>query len=1016
MNIRLNILAILSLLGLFLTNSAVAQKSKRAASARDVSAVVVDTEGNPMVRATVTTNEGLTVVRTDEKGAFSLQVKSGYPIVIECDGFESIVTDPATNGTIDRFVMERGLMNAGANDIINLPNGIKDVKRYSVSAVGSASGDNFTNYSDLMTGNTLSGQVAGLTAILTNGGVNSANSTLGVRGLHSLSGNDVLVLIDGVPRSIDNILPEEIASIEVLKDAPSKIIYGSLATNGVILITTKSGAKHKRTINVNYDMGIGVAAEYPEYVNSYDYATLYNQARLNDGLSAYYTKDDLAGYAASSGENDFRYPSVDYYDYFLSRTSPWKRATIEFAGGNANTQYSLIAGYTNKGGIYKLGIDQGVKQYNVRGNLKMRVNDFISANVGLGAIMQNKKSSKLDDSSTFNNLSSLRPNEYPLIIASNIIAIEGNGYPALGASLTTDDNLYGDITYGGYTNTQTITGQLNVGLDFDLSKLLKGLSARGVMGFDNYFQGKESLTTNAPTYAPIWTKDANGDDELTLLPRKTSTVTDQQKLSSTYTYRRTSWLGGFDYLNTFDENHRLSANASAYYYLGQSTGTTQDTKSTNLLLRANYTYKNKYTAELSGAMMGSSRFGDNNRFLPTFAAGAAWILSEESFLEKSDLFDFLKLKASCGLLGYDGSTGYFLYENTWSAGSVRLNNTLAPTITTVSTIANEDLKWEKSFEYNVGLEGLLLDRRLSFDLNYFNEYRYDIIVSMESEYSGVYGTMIAQDNWGEVRNSGFDLSLNWSDKTGDLTYSVGSTMLFAKNKLLQTNEVKYEDSYLNSVGYSTDALFGYEALGLYGRDVALSDAPRQTLGRYGEGDVAYKDLNGDGIIDTNDRKYLGNSTPRFTLGLEANLEYKGFGLYILGTAQIGAHKFLNNSYYWFDGEDKYSAFAWECYDPKTNPEGEYPKLSTMSSKNNFQNSSMWLTNSSFFRLKNVEFSYTFGYDRPICNWLKSAKVYVRANNVLTLSAIKEMDPEVLNAGVTNYPILSAITGGVNLTF
>ncbi|MFI3305801.1 MAG: SusC/RagA family TonB-linked outer membrane protein [Rikenellaceae bacterium] len=1016
MNIRLNIISILSLLGLVVVSSAVAQNKSGDGASREVVAVVVDAEGNPLRNAQVTTNEGITSTYTDESGAFKISAKSGYAIVIESEGFETYISDPATNGAQVKYILDKAPIYAGESDVVKLPHGIEEARRYSVSAVSATTGEDMAAYSDLMTSNTLSGQLSGLTAILTNGGINAQNSTLGIRGLHSTSGNDILVLVDGIPRGIDTLLPDEIETIEVLKDATAKILYGSLATNGVVLITTKAGAKHKRTIKVNVDMGVNVISDLPEYLNSYDYATLYNQASINDGLSAHYSAADLAGYAASTGENDFRYPSVDYYDYFLQSASPWKRATLEFAGGNNNTQYALVAGFTDKDGIYKVGIDQGVTQYNVRGNLKMKVNNFIVAKVGMGAIMQNKRSSNLDDASTFSNLSTLRPNEYPLIIASNIIATESNGYPALGASLNTDDNLYGDITYGGNTKTVTITGQLNVGLDFNLNKIVKGLTARGSMGFDNYFQGKESLTTNAPTYAQLWMSDANGNDELTLLQRKTSTVTDQQKLSSTYTYRTTAWLGGFDYLRTFSDDHRLSANALTYYYIGQSTGTTQDTKVLNYALRANYAFKDRYIVEASGAIMGSNHFEGDNRYLPTFAVGAAWILSDETFLKESETIDFLKLKASGGLLGYDGSTSYFLYENTWSASTVRINSTLAPTLTTSTTVGNEDLKWEKSLEYNIGLEGLLLDRRLSFDFNYFNEYRYDIIVSMSSEYSDVYGTLVAQDNWGEVRNSGFDLGLTWRATAGDLTYSVGTNMLFAKNKLLQTNEVTYDDAYLNSVGYSTDALFGYEALGIFGRDVELAGAPTQTLGEYGVGDIAYNDLNGDGIIDTNDKRYLGNSEPRFNFGLEVNLNYKGFGLYVLGTAQIGAYKYLNNNYYWMDGEDKYSAVAWECYDPVTNPDGIYPMLTTQSANNNHQNSSFWLQNSSFFRLKNVEFSYTFGQERPICQWLKSAKIYVRANNLLTISGIKEMDPEVLNAGISNYPILSTVTGGVNLTF
>ncbi len=1021
MNIKANIIFLLSLWALATPLMVSAQgrhKGVEKSAITEVSAIVTDERGVPVDGATIWVNEGKDLTKSDENGHFVIEVISGASFMIEADGFESYVSNPNTDNIKSSFVLAKAPVYAGERDRINLPNGITNLNRYSVGAVGKVGGDEIESYSDALVSNMLQGKVAGLSAIMGIGGLSNNSSTLTIRGNSANDTNDALVLVDGIPRSLDNILPSEIESIEVLKDATSKIIYGAKATNGVVLVTTKKGAANKRIIKVNVDMGVGAATNYPEYLDSYNYATLYNEARVNDGLTPIYSDADLAGYAASSGAYDFRYPNVDYYDYFLKSSLSYKRADVEFSGGNDAIRYSMVAGYTGKGGLQSVGDNTGMTRINVRGNLSVQINKVISSYIGIAAVLQNIKSGYVNDGNTFSRLSTIRPNEYPLIISPDIIAVESNGYPALGASLSDSYNLYGDMMYGGSINTQNTSGLMNLGFNFDLDFLTKGLSAKASMSLDNYFSGQESLTTNAPTYAQLWTSDDEGNESVTLLQRRTSSVTDQEKLSSTSTYRNTSWSGGVDYLRTFDDMHRVTANALAYYYVGESTGVTQNDQTANFLLRGNYVYNDRYIVEASGAVMGSSRFTGRNRFLPTGAAGLGWIVSEENFLSDVKWLNYLKLKASAGVLGFDGSTGYFLTRNTWTdTSTVRLNSDLAPDVNMYNTVGNDELKWERTVEYNIGFETLVFDNRLAVEANYFNECRKDIIMTMSSQYSEVYGTIYGQDNWGEVRNQGFDLSASWRDRVSDLSYSIGFNALYSKNNYIKCDEVDYVDDYVGQRGNPTDALYGYVALGLFGKDVELEGAPHQTLGEYGVGDIAYADLNNDGVVDSNDRTCLGNSYPEFQLALDLDMSYKGFGLYLLFTSQLGGDKFLNNSYYWVSGDDKYSAEVSNRYHPQNNPTGSYPSLSTTGSPNNFTNSTFWLQNTSFLRLKSVEFSYTFGRERPITNWLRSVKVYARATNLWCISGVDSgLDPELLNAGVTNYPVLTTITGGVNISF
>jgi hypothetical protein len=271
-------------------------------------------------------------------------------------------------------------------------------------------------------------------------------------------------------------------------------------------------------------------------------------------------------------------------------------------------------------------------------------------------------------------------------------------------------------------------------------------------------------------------------------------------------------------------------------------------------------------------------------------------------------------------------------------------------------------------------------------------------------------------NIGKVRNQGIEFEARYLNKADDLFYSVGLSGMYSKNKLLATNEVEHPLEYRHATGKPTDAMFGYVDKGLFGKDTDLSDTPHQTLGYYGIGDISYEDLNHDGLIDENDRKMVGNSYPRVILGLNADLSYKGFGLHLAGTSNLGVYSWLSNAYYWNHGENKWSDMTLNRYHPTENPNGTYPRLTTLSGDNNFVNSTFWLANTSFFRLKNIELSYTFGYNELLGSAVKTIKIFVRGSNLFSISKIKTLDPEVLSGGVDSYPLLSTYTAGLSVVF
>ena len=301
------------------------------------------------------------------------------------------------------------------------------------------------------------------------------------------------------------------------------------------------------------------------------------------------------------------------------------------------------------------------------------------------------------------------------------------------------------------------------------------------------------------------------------------------------------------------------------------------------------------------------------------------------------------------------------------------------------------------------------------EANYFNELRYDIIQRLDLINSSMYGTLIPSTNWGKVMNQGVELEMKYSDRVDQLFYQVGANLIFSKNKVLQTDEINYPEDYLEIVGQPSDAMFGYVSRGLFGKDIDISQPhSTQTFGDYQDGDIAYEDLNEDGMVDDRDRQILSNSYPRTHVGVDLNLNYNGFGLYVQGTAQLGFSNWLNNSYYWNRGEDKYSAITLDRYHPVENPTGTYPRLTSTDGANNFRNSSFWIENADFFRIKNVELSYTLtGTQSDV---FRTVKFFARGTNLLLFSKNQMFDPEVMNAGLSNYPVLKNITGGISISF
>ena len=981
---------------------------------------IVDDSGNPVVSASITTGEGAAVHYTNKNGVFQMRVKPEAILLVEHAGFEPATIDLKSRSFPEELILMRTDLLVSDNDIRDRPDGGYTYQRFYTGAISTVQMDLLKKYPDLTINNAMQGQAAGLIARPTNGGIGYNSADLFVRGMHGMGNNQAMVVIDGIQRPMADITPEEIESIEILKDAVSKIAFGPSAANGVINVKTKRGVANKGIVRTTIESGIMKSDHHPDYLNAFAYAQLYNEARHNDGLPDYYTQRQLEGYRNTKGANDLLYPDVDYYNYFVGPQSTYRKAAVEFFGGNRNVKYAMVIGYTGSGGLEKVGKRSDLNRLNVRGNLDMRINDYMVARADVAGRMEIKNWGKVDGAGIFNTIATRKPNEYPFVIDAADIGLPASddGIPYFGTSDRFADNLYADLTYGGKTSERYINSQTNLGLDFDFNKFVKGLKAGAYITFDNYSYLRQQLSNVYPTYSVQPYLDAEGNEQVLFTQKRKISIQKDQSIASNEIRRTNGWRANLGYEKSWGR-HDVAANVSYRYFREENKGLVQNAIEANYNLRLNYMYARKYILEANAAYMGSNRFIDDRKFYPSSAIGAAWIISEEPFARSSRVINFLKLKSSYGVLGYVGNTGFDLYKSSWHEnGTIGFNeqNNTPVYITSLTRVGNPDLRWERSREVNIGLEGVLLNRRLSGEVNYFIEKHDNIIGSNGALYTSFTGDYMMMTNMGAAQNKGADVNITWQEKSGAaFTWSVGVNATYSKTKLLQWNEVSGLEDYRKTVGKPVDALFGLQALGLFGKDIVLQQHPFQTFGPYQNGDIAYADLNNDLVIDSRDETMIGNEFPRWAWGAHVELQYKQWGLYLLGTAETGVDKLLNNSYYWNTGEGNYAAMVQDRYHETINPSGSYPRLTVTNGANSYRNTDFWVKNTAFLRLKNVELSYTF-INKNATGFYRQLKLFARGANLLLLSGYKEMDPERPLAGVTNYPTYMGLTGGISVTF
>lgn len=822
---------------------------------------------------------------------------------------------------------------------------------------------------------------------------------------------DAVTVVDGVIRDASYLNMQEIEQITVLKDAFSRMLYGADGDAAVILVTTKSGEKLKRVLKLNFEQGLQSAITMPKFLDAATYMETFNQAYKNDGNTVDFYRLGVID-STRNNYDPVLYPNNDYWGpKFVNNTTNFTNLYSEASGGNERVQYFLNLGWKRNKGWLALPEKDRSNALNLRGKVDFEVNDWLKMKTDIVAIFDFYNGPQ--SSTFFSDASTLLPNSFPLLIPKdrvlNLTSLAGQnpvGNSLLGGTSVYQQNLYGDMVRGGKRSDINRFLQYMVGFDINLEKLTKGLKLSGLVDLDFFNYYSQFIDDNYAVYA-MGLPDLDGNFNLTKIG--VDKFTTAQTVNNDFSSFSRS-LNGYltaNYDRIFGK-HQISVVTLGYYKKLTENDVIQDLKRLRFGAQANYTYADKYIIEAGLLSEGSNKMNPESRFKTVPSFGAAWVLSNESFMKNNNVINFLKLRGSYGVLVNDNFTlgdynGYFLYEpNYATTGTFTYNNSLnSNRIVTLQSLGN-NYNFQTRKEFVGGFDAYLLNRELWLESSYWNSLSSGNMVALENNSPATMG-IIPVTNFNSTRYQGVELGLSYNKEVGDLKMKLGVNYLYTISAITRWEEPVYPENneHLYKVGTSGNALWGLTSVGLYSATdfeadgtTLIAGLPKPSYGIVRPGDIKYLDVNGDQEINSDDEKTLGLNSNNQLISINIGLNYKNWQLFILGIGSWGGNGFTNSDYYWFRGnEAKYSEVALKAFDPENpDPNAEYPRLSLGNGDNNYKNSTFWMYDRSSFSISAVQLGYDFNL--PANATMKSLKLYVRGSNLLSVG--KDIDILQLN--------------------
>ncbi|WP_423127194.1 TonB-dependent receptor [Gaoshiqia sp. Z1-71] len=888
----------------------------------------------------------------------------------------------------------------------------------------------------------LAGRLAGVVAVQNSGEPGYDGANFWIRGVNTFTGNtSPLILVDGVERNLDNVDPEEITDFTILKDATATAVYGVRGANGVVLITTKKGSIGAPKINLRVETSLTDPLELPDFVDGASYMTLQNEALKNTGKNALFSNDQIS--RTASGYDPYYYPDVNWIKELISHWSPSERVTLNVSGGSEKVRYFVSGAFLNQSGMWKnfggtsYDNNVNVKRYNFRSNVDMNVTSSTILSVNLAAILEDRNFPGASSSDIFSWMLQVPPTWFPMTYPDKS---KVPGYPHSMAR-----NPYQLLARSGFTTENHSTVQSNFNISQDLSFITKGLTARGMFAFDAYTQAVIRRSMSPRPYMIIpYGYDDEGNPVLTdtegnynyqdqepnstsyhdYLTRSVDTpYTDRSiYLETSLNYNRNFGVHGVGALLLYNQSDQTYPTLGGIYE-------SVPKRHQGLTGRTNYAYDDKYFAEFNFGYNGSENFAPGKRFgfFPSYAIG--WVPTKESFMSfLSPVIDYMKIRLSHGMVGNDGLNSRFVYmtrvEGTSTNVGFGTNNGYGygyGSGINITYYGNPDATWEKATKTDLGVELHFL-KNFTLQADVFYEKREDIWVQLY-KVPDIFGfSTRPYANEGEMENKGFDAFLEYTKAfSNDWSVNFKGTFTFSKNKILASGQEKKKYAYQSEVGQPYGRQMGYIAEGLFIDQAEIDNSPDQSTvgGASLPGDLRYRDVNDDGVIDQFDRVYMGSpQIPEITYGFGSNIMYKNFDLSLLFQGVANVSFFANPKAFPEENRGNVLTIIADSYWSETTQDlkASFPRLGVGEQTKNYTSSSWWLRDGSYIRLKQIE----FGYSIPK-SWLEkykigSARVYANGLNLLTFSPFKWWDPESKSSNGMYYPIQKVFNVGLEVKF
>jgi TonB-linked SusC/RagA family outer membrane protein len=986
-----------------------------------VSGKVRDKAG-PLPNVTVSLKgDPKTAVSTDANGNFRITVPNDAILVFHAVGFNTV--EVSVNGrTTINVSMDEGISNL--DEVVVVGYGVQ--KKVDVTgAISSVKGSDLKQSPAANISNSIVGRISGVIINNRSGEPGNDASQILIRGKGSLNDNSPLIVIDGIANrgDFDRLNPDDIESVTVLKDA-SAAIYGAQAANGVILVTTKRGKTDKPTISYNGNYGLTQPTRLPDLIDSYQFVTYKNELNDRLGIPHQFTDEEVQGYQA---QNDLlNYPNTDWYKAVVKNLSAQTRHSLSLSGGGEKVNYFLSGGYLYQDGIFH---DSGTNynQYNLRSNVDAQVTKDLKISIDLSGRVEDRRYSNFSSGTIFNRtliafptLSAYYPNGLPGA------GVEGGLNPALMATGIT-----------GYDRQKDYFLQSNLSFDLKLPFIVEGLSLSGIAAYDFRFNNSKSLNDNWDAYnydkvtkEYINLRNNEGPIDLTEGLRNYQLQTYNLKLGYDRVFGDHS-IGAFvayEQSENYDEGigaYRTGYQTSVIDQIsiggssGQSNnGTAFQSARRNVFGRVTYAYKDKYLAEFILRHDGSFNFPKGKQWGNFPAVSLGWRISQEPFFKQNVAFvNELKIKGSWGRLGNDKIAAYqhLLQFNPDAGYYFGAGNDRASGLS-MGVVPNLNVTWEVADSRNVGIESTLWNGLFNLNADYFISKRSNILLPRNASIptsTGLNSDNLPPENIGKVNNRGYELELSHHRNINDnLSYNVGVNFTHAKNKVVYMDEAANTPEWQRTEGHPMDSWLLYRSEGIYRTQEEVDASPH--LPDALAGDIHYIDVNGDGSITSNDMVRVYDSpTPMNIFGLTMGMRYKGLGLNMLWQGQSSAKQVILPQQI----DDNTTIPVWMFQDRWTaaNPGGTMPASFDRTDSRNNLLSDFWIRNASFVRLKTLELSYTFPKLMVSHLKMRDLGVYVSGFNLLTISKIKDYDPELSEVSGTYYPQTRIFNLGVRIS-